>query len=624
MTVREAETPVSKPASSQFSRRKSAAPRKTRSRRPLRHLPPRCIGQKYQQYGLRNPLMTMRPGSPRESPMRRNADSAADATSGTADLASVSLFSNCGAGDVGFAAAGFSFRVMAELVGDRLDVALRNHPNAVGVAGDLRDTWQSVVDHWRLMFGAASPSLVAACPPCQGMSTVRTDRGAEDDPDAGSRDARNLLVLPISHITKALLPTFLVVENVTAFLRRMVRDPERGEGVSAAGLLIRLLRPHYDVYPFLTDLADFGVPQRRKRAFLTFVRRASPVAGILRRTRRSPYPVPTHSSDYGGNHILLGTALAEFALPPLDSAEPALARDPDRPLHFVPVWPAQQRRMVAAIPPGSGSSAWENNNCPQCATVVTNAQAVRCPVCEELLLRPIVSAEPQPRLVRGFRRASYRRMEPTRPAATITTASGRVGSSRTIHPFENRVLSPLECALLQTIPADFNWKGGPSKERRVGAPRDDWRSSATPFHEAAWRSSDESAHRTGRRRRMSPNPPHRQTLRNCAPAARRSLGVRPANVSLTARESQDRRRERDIRQDFVILPAVPDVVPVRDATTSNQTHPKRFAPTPSQVDVCCLPRLAGAKRAAQSPLEPSERSTWTSSLMHTELWRCNA
>ena len=197
--------------------------------------------------------------------------------------AAVSLFTNCGAGDVGFSAAGFRFRVMAELVESRLDIALRNHLDAIGVPGDLRKTWRKVVDQWRLLHGAATPALVAACPPCQGMSTARSDRGAEDDPDAGSRDDRNLLVLPISHITKALEPTFVVVENVTAFLRRKVRDPESGEGISAAHLLVRLLTDEYDIYPYLTDLADFGVPQRRKRAFLTFVRRASSAAEVLYR-----------------------------------------------------------------------------------------------------------------------------------------------------------------------------------------------------------------------------------------------------------------------------------------------------------------------------------------------------
>ena len=387
-----------------------------------------------------------------------------ESTSTTAAPVAVSLFSNCGAGDVGFGAAGFRFRVMAELVEDRLDVALRNHLNGEGVPGDLRKTWREVVERWRLLHGATAPALVAACPPCQGMSTVRSDRGAEDDPDAGSRDDRNLLVLPISQITKALEPTFVVVENVTAFLRRKVRDPESGEGISAARLLVRLLAGEYDIYPFVTDLADYGVPQRRKRAFLTFVRHASPAADRLRRIGRAPYPVPSHAPDHGGDQVTLDKALAEFRLPSLDGRDSVSARDSERPLHFVPVWPLQQHRMVAAIPRDSGASAWENNDCPQCGTVEIDADTAECSTCGEPLLRPIVVADGRSRLVRGFRRASYRRMESARPAATITTASGRIGGSRTIHPFENRVLSPLECALLQTIPADFDW--GEALERR--------------------------------------------------------------------------------------------------------------------------------------------------------------
>jgi DNA (cytosine-5)-methyltransferase 1 len=48
-------------------------------------------------------------------------------------------------------------------------------------------------------------------------------------------------------------------------------------------------------------------------------------------------------------------------------------------------------------------------------------------------------------------------MRPDEPAATITTASGRVSSDNTLHPSENRVLSMLECQHLQTFPATFKW-----------------------------------------------------------------------------------------------------------------------------------------------------------------------
>src|SRR6476619_2305180 len=105
----------------------------------------------------------------------------------------VSLFSNCGAGDVGYRQAGFRFDVMAELDPRRLEVCLLNHPGAVGVPGDLRETWPRVIEAYREQAGEVIPALLAACPPCQGMSSARGDRGLENDADAGSRDDRNLL-----------------------------------------------------------------------------------------------------------------------------------------------------------------------------------------------------------------------------------------------------------------------------------------------------------------------------------------------------------------------------------------------------------------------------------------------
>jgi DNA (cytosine-5)-methyltransferase 1 len=177
----------------------------------------------------------------------------------------VSLFSNCGAGDVGFANAGFAFDVMAELDERRLSVALRNHPCAAGVPGDLRETLPMVLELFRHRAGEEPPALLAACPPCQGMSSAQSSRGLGKDADAGSRDARNLLVRVIADAVHQLAPRVVVVENVQPFLMRKVRNPVTGEAVSAANYLIEELASSYTVFPLVADLADFGVPQSRKR-----------------------------------------------------------------------------------------------------------------------------------------------------------------------------------------------------------------------------------------------------------------------------------------------------------------------------------------------------------------------
>ncbi|WP_420608651.1 DNA cytosine methyltransferase [Candidatus Poriferisodalis sp.] len=390
---------------------------------------------------------------------------------GTEALGAVSLFSNCGAGDVGYARAGFSFRIMAEIEQRRLAVALANHKEARGVPGDLRNTWREVIASFRSEEGPEPPALLSACPPCQGMSTARGGRGREEDAAAGSRDGRNLLVEVIALVANGLRPRLVVVENVAAFLSRLVLDPRNDElaPISAAVLLRELLEPHYECYPFLTDLADYGVPQRRVRAFMTFVRRDEPTIATLARSQCVPYPKPIASAA-DGNWTSLKEALTQLDVMELDAASYETAHDPTTPMHAVPVWGSDHRyRMVAAIPPNSGGRAWDTTHCEAKCDAQVGADDAVCPTCNEPLLRPVVQeVDGSYRLVRGFRRSSYSRMRPDAPAPTITTASGHVGSDNTIHPFENRLLSPHECAHLQTIPQDFDW----------GNSLDDWGATA--------------------------------------------------------------------------------------------------------------------------------------------------
>ncbi len=375
-----------------------------------------------------------------------------------AGFEAVSLFSNCGAGDVGFARAGFRFRVLAEIDERRLDVALRNHPDGSGVVGDLRETWPQVVASYRQRCGSAQPDLLSACPPCQGMSSARGSRGHESDADAGSRDDRNLLVEVVAAVANEIEPRMVVVENVPAFLSRLVKDPATAQPISAAALLIRMLGSRYRVFPFLTDLADYGVPQRRVRSFLTFIQRDEPSLELLDRVGAVPYPRPPTPAG-APDPMTLREALAGLDAKPLDAISPAQARDESNPMHAVPVWGNnRQYRMVAAIPPGSGGRAWQNSQCERCGEVDVGSEDAVCPMCAAPLLRPVVQeSDGSYRLVKGFRNSSYARMSPDTPAATITTASGHVGSDLTIHPFENRLLSPFECAYLQTFPDDFDW-----------------------------------------------------------------------------------------------------------------------------------------------------------------------
>jgi DNA (cytosine-5)-methyltransferase 1 len=375
------------------------------------------------------------------------------------DHRAISLFSNCGAGDFGYRKAGLRFDVMAELDERRLAVCQLNHPGAKGVPGDLRQTWLQVIEAYQRVAKKVRPTLLAACPPCQGLSSARHDRGIENDADAGCKDQRNLLVTVIGSVAMELKPRLIVVENVPAFLTRKIRHPETHTAISAANFLIDELSGEYTVFPIIVDLCDFGVPQSRKRTFLTFIRNDEPRLKWLISTGLTPYPRPKFSPDYGGRPVKLKDALREFDLPSLDAAneEDATSRFGNG-LHCVPVWPTERYDMVAAIPANSGKSAWQNDKCKNCGRVSVGSSAATCPKCGGPLLRPVVKARNgRYRLIHGFQTSTYTRMHHDRPSATITTASGHVGSNNTIHPFENRLLSSLECALLQTIPRRFKW-----------------------------------------------------------------------------------------------------------------------------------------------------------------------
>lgn len=367
----------------------------------------------------------------------------------------ISLFSNCGAGDVGYRTAGFEFKVMAELSPNRLAVALANHPVAVGIPGDLRTTWPSVVNAWRTAEGEARPDLLAACPPCQGMSSARGGLGSHDDHRAGGRDPRNLLVAVIEAVATALKPRAIVVENVPAFLTRAVPHPTTGGPASAALLLIEALSQDYQVFSMVADLADWGVPQTRKRSFLALIHRDE--EGLARHVGATAFPRPTNAQDWGGEQITITESLKVLAPAVLDASSADMAADSENPMHFVPVWNERQYRMVAAIPPRSGAGAWMNNECSECASLAIDPDAAACTDCGAPLLRPVVREDASWRLIKGFRTSSYTRMKANRPASTVTTASGRVSSDKTIHPWENRLLSPYECAHLQTLPVSFNW-----------------------------------------------------------------------------------------------------------------------------------------------------------------------
>lgn len=372
-------------------------------------------------------------------------------------LTAVSLFSGVGLADLGYDMAGFRFLAQAELLQDRVQIGRANFPGSVWVQGDLRDPRKvsEVVAAVRAA-GLSHVDLLAVTPPCQGMSSSNPSRGRRVEGAVEHQEHRNSLLLAAAPIASALQPRVIVAENVRQHLTLKVRTgEERRPLIELFGEQL----PEYYVFQGVVQMADYGIPQDRRRAIVVAVRRTEGWLDWLLQHSLSPWPRATHGGANLEPWVSVSTWMESMEYPSLDARDPALARDAADVLHYVPSYDARRYRWVSDIPPRSGRNAYQNDKCPVCGYEPVPEGQTHCDRCGEFMTnRPHVvdTSSGTLRLISGFK-SSYRRMTPDRPAPTVMTASSHLGSDHKIHPWENRVLSVRECADLQTVPRFYDW-----------------------------------------------------------------------------------------------------------------------------------------------------------------------
>lgn len=368
---------------------------------------------------------------------------------------SVSLFSGSGLSDAGYEAAGFKFAVHCELSKNRAAVGEDNYPDACWIVDDISNSSPQIIERFRAS-SDAPPDLLVATPPCQGMSSSNPSRGKRGGDVSEEVQRKNELVLDIIPVVEELRPRLICCENVRQLLTLAVSsDPLSRRSVE----VLRDRLPDYVFFEGVINIADYGVPQDRRRAIIVGIQKEEEAAALLAEHDCAPWPAPTHSgSSEPGREpwVAIKEWLTAMAYEPLDAKDAQSARGTDD-LHSVPAYQGHRYQMLSSIPANSGRNGYENAICPTCEAQGVPLRVATCHVCGAAMTnRPLVWKEGEPRLIRGFD-SSYRRMHPDYPSPTITTNTSHIGSDFKIHPWENRVLSTLECSDLQTVPRWFKW-----------------------------------------------------------------------------------------------------------------------------------------------------------------------
>lgn len=348
----------------------------------------------------------------------------------------VDLFAGCGGFSMGFEITG-GYEIVAgnDSDDDSLYAFARNHPRAMCWKGPIGDLDPSPL---RRLLGLARGELdvMIGGPPCQGFSRNRPERR-----QAGQLldDPRNYLFMDLLRFAQAFLPEVLVIENVPDMLTQD-NGRYRDEILRA---LRRIGFLHCETA--VLNAADYGVPQRRRRAFV-----------IASRTTRIAIPSPSFADDTH-NGILpalrpwrtIRDALSD--LPSLSAGEGCTPCDyRSEPLNDY------QRILRGDVKHVEGHVAW----------TLSSVQSERLAHLQEGDGLESLPDNLTPRASYG---GAYRRMSWDRPALTITTWMYHPGSGMFYHPADHRTITLREGARLQSFPDSARFYGGKvSRCRQVG------------------------------------------------------------------------------------------------------------------------------------------------------------
>ena len=299
-------------------------------------------------------------------------------------LNAIDLFSGCGGLSEGLKQAGFKVIAGVEIDKNAAKAYRMNHTNTVLFEDDI-----SKIDTGKILklLKGNTLHLLAGCPPCQGFSSLR-----RLNRKSSVRDKRNSLINEYYRFVEELNPLTIMLENVPGIVDYTLFKT----------IIRKLKKLKYNISYKIVNVADYSVPQRRKRL------------------------------------VLVGSKLCKInianGLNTLVTVKETLGKlknnNKNDKLHKIyPQHTERIREMISLIPKNGGSR-------------------------KDLPKKYELACHKKKNV--GFNDI-YGRLRWNAVSSTITSGCLNPSKGRFLHPEEDRCISAREAALLQTFPIDYKF-----------------------------------------------------------------------------------------------------------------------------------------------------------------------
>ena len=313
------------------------------------------------------------------------------------------LFSGSGGLTRGLRDAGFRIGAAVEIDGVAAKTYKKNHRGVQVLQKDVREV---TGEELLRTASVTHVDLLAGCAPCQGFCSL-TRKNSKPDP-------RNALILEMARLVEELKPTAVFMENVPGLATRGNRLFKQ--------FISRLKALKYQVNVHVVQMADYGVPQYRRRLVL--------LAG---KGFDIPLPSPTHAR-----------------VPEDESVKPWVTLKET--IKGLPA-PVTMKKAVALGGPHKFEWHVVRNLQPQTLARLKAATPGKTWLHVDETLRP----ECHQGSYEGFMN-TYGRMTWQQPSVTITSGCTTPAKGRFGHPNKTRTtISVREAALLQTFPRTYEF-----------------------------------------------------------------------------------------------------------------------------------------------------------------------